>query len=267
MRRAVQQGRASTWFERLTRFGYATRGVVFSLIGLVAARAAIGLGSTQGTQGVIRALGEQPFGQVLLALTGFGLASYVLWRFTQAALDPVYIEGGESSTIRRLGFLGSGLFYALLAFTTFQLAFDIRLGGMDTREAWAAWVLSKPYGTWVLGLVGAVLFGVGLHAFYRVVTAAFMRLYPPEHQSTTHRRVGQIGLSALGLTLCIIGGFVIVAAVRAQPNAVVGIGGALEALGSGPYGPILLGIVAVGFVVYGVHCFVLGRHRRIRPKA
>lgn len=267
MRRAVQQGRAGAWFERLTRFGYATRGVVFSLIGLVAARAAIGLGSTQGTRGVIRALGEQPFGQVLLALTAFGLASYVLWRFTQAALDPVYIEGGESSTLRQLGFLGSGLFYALLALTAFQLAFDIRIAGENTREAWAAWALSKPYGTWLLGFVGAILFGAGLHAFYRVVTAAFMRLYPLEHRSIAHRRVGQIGLSALGLTLCIIGGFVVVAAVHAQPNAVVGIGGALEALGSGPYGPLLLGVVAVGFVVYGVHCFVLARHRRIRPKA
>ncbi len=264
-RHFVQGGRTGAWIERLTRFGYATRGVVFVLVGLVAARAAIGLGSTAGTRGVIRALGRQPFGRTLLALTACGLGGYVLWRFVQAAFDPVYDEDGESSTIRRLGFLGSGLFYAALANTTARLALNLGSTGGDMRVRWATWALSLPYGAWLVGGAGAVLMGVGGHAFYRVATARFMRLYPPERRTATRRRIGRIGLSALGLTLCIIGGFVIVAAVYAEPDAVVGIGGALEVLGRGPYGTILLSGTAAGFVVYGVHCFVLARHRRIRP--
>ncbi|MCB0062153.1 MAG: DUF1206 domain-containing protein, partial [Caldilineaceae bacterium] len=49
----------------------------------------------------------------------------------------------------------------------------------------------------------------------------------------------------------------------ANPNEAVGIGEALQKLAQQPYGPWLLGFVAVGLVAYGFFAIVLARYRRI----
>lgn len=264
-RYVAEEGRSAAWIARFTRFGYATRGVVFFLIGLLSARAAIGLGRAAGTQEAIEALSMQPFGRILAGLTALGLISYVLWRFIQAALDPVQPSGGAKSILRRLGFTGSGLFYAILSLFALQLALGIPVQGGQARIEWATWALSIPYGNTALGFLGVILFGVGLHAFYRAITKSFMNLYPRRHRRGAKRLIiqwfGQVGLVSLGFTLCIIGFFVVLAARYADPHSAIGIAGALEVLGSGPYGPILLGSVAVGFCIYGLHCFALARYR------
>lgn len=271
IRRVAGRGRTGRWLERLARYGYATRGAVFTLVGLVAARAAIGLGTTEGTRGVIRAISEQPFGRVLVGLTALGLVSYTLWRFVQAVFDPIHDDSGSSALVRRVGFFGSGLFYSLLTFFALQITFDLGQALASTRREWVAWGLGMPYGSWIVGSAGVVLIAVGMHAFYRAFALTFMNLYPPDKRwhakKWIAKRVGQVGLSALGLTLCIIGGFVILAAVRADPGQAVGIGGALDVLGGGPYGAVLLGVVALGFVAYGAHCFVLALYRRVRSSA
>lgn len=265
------QGRSGRWVVRLTRLGYATRGFVFTLVGLVAIRAAYGIGQVAGTRGVIREMGRRTFGQVLLIVTFVGLTSYVLWRFLQAALDPFMEGSGTQSSVRRIGYFMSGLFYALLALTAGQLAFDFGREARDARRELAAWALEMPFGSWLVGAVGVVLIGVGLHAFWRAATASFMQLYPPPRADAGGKRrqllkrVGQVGLAALGLTLCLIGGFVILAATESDPDQAVGIGGALRSLQYGPHGIILLAVVGVGFVFYGLHCFFLGAYRRIQP--
>jgi hypothetical protein len=264
------RGRTGRWLERLTRFGYATRGLVFALVGLVAMRAAYGIGRATGTRGVMREMGRQPFGRTLLIVTTVGMGSYVLWRFVQAALDPFMEGDGAQASIRRIGYFGSGLFYALLTLTAGQLAFNFAKM-RDARKEITAWVLEMPFGSWVIGFVGVVLIGVGAHALWRAATASFMTLYPPprpqtgRHRRRFAKRVGQLGLSALGLVLCLIGGLVILAATEANPERAVGIGGALHWLRQGPYGVLLLGVAGVGFVFYGLHCVVLGAYRRVRP--
>lgn len=260
--RHATTGRPASWIEGFTRFGYATRGVVFSVIGLLGLRVAVGLGGrAQGTEGALREIGHQPFGQILLGITAIGLASYVLWRFLQAMLNPVKQDGGF---VPRIAIAGSGIFYSILALTAAQLAFDVRVG-TNIRRDLIDWAFSKPLGGWLVGLVGVVLIAIGLHAIYRGIMTTFMNLYPQGRMNRTKeqvaRRIGQVGLTALGLTLCITGGLVIRGAALASLDDNIGIGGALEALGAQPYGPWLLGVTALGFIAYGFHCFALARYR------
>ncbi|OUL20587.1 hypothetical protein BV378_29725, partial [Nostoc sp. RF31YmG] len=59
----------SLWVERLARFGYASKGVVYGIVGLLASQAAFGTGGrTTDTKGALQTLVEQPFGKFLLAL-------------------------------------------------------------------------------------------------------------------------------------------------------------------------------------------------------
>src|SRR5918997_6489379 len=81
---------ASPWVEWIARFGYAAKGVVYMVMGILAVLAAVeaGGGSTTDQNGAFQTIEEAPFGQVLLGVVAVGLMGYVLWRSIQAVADP-----------------------------------------------------------------------------------------------------------------------------------------------------------------------------------
>ena len=79
---------ASPWIERLGRLGYIAKGIVYILVGVLAAEVAAGVGGeTTDTRGALQAILQAPFGRFLLVVITVGLAGYALWRFAQAGLD------------------------------------------------------------------------------------------------------------------------------------------------------------------------------------
>src|SRR5438045_3679381 len=70
------------WVERMTRFGYFVRGVLYAMIGLLAVGLVFGAGGkTTDKAGAIATIGTEPFGKLLLAIMLLGLAGYSLWGF------------------------------------------------------------------------------------------------------------------------------------------------------------------------------------------
>ena len=63
----------------------------------------------------------------------------------------------------------------------------------------------------------------------------------------------------------VIGAFLVQAAVQTDPEKAIGLGGALRTLARQPFGPYVLGTVAVGLVAYGAFMFVMARYRKIKP--
>ncbi len=113
---------AQPWVERLGRFGLATKGLVYLLIGGLAAMAAFGPGGmTTDQRGVLAWLLEQPLGRPLLALVTVGLFGYALWRFVEAGLDTENKGTDPSGLAIRAGFVVSGLLYAGLGVTAARL--------------------------------------------------------------------------------------------------------------------------------------------------
>lgn len=91
------------WIERLARFGYAAKGVVYFIVGLLAMPVAFGIGSkTAGTSGALQTIVTQPFGKFLLGVVAVGFISYTLWRFTQAFIDPEY-QGTDAKRVYEVG--------------------------------------------------------------------------------------------------------------------------------------------------------------------
>jgi hypothetical protein len=256
------------WVETGARFGYATKGVIYIIIGVLATQAAIGAGgATEGSKGAIETIAGQPFGRILLGVTALGLIGYVIWRLVQATLDPEH-EGTDVKGIAiRLGYAVSGVAYAMLAFLAARIALSVGGGGGEnSQQALTATVLAQPFGQWLVGAIGVIVIGVGLVHFYLAYKAEFMRQYTGEMSPTQRRwarRIGQGGLSARGVTFGIIGGFLIQAAVQADASEAKGLGGALQMLAEQPYGPWLLAVVALGLVAYGVYCFSQARYRRV----
>lgn len=257
------------WVEKWARFGYATKGVIYLLIGVLATQTAIGAGgATKDSQGAIEMIAGQPFGRILLGLIALGLAGYVVWSFVQAMLDPEN-EGNDASGIAiRIGYAVSGVAYGGLAWLAARMALGMSSsgGGDRAEQAWTATLLAQPFGQWLVGFVGVIIIGVGLGHFYMAYKAKFMEKYTGEMSPTQRRwakRIGQFGLSARGVTFGIIGSFLIQAAIHADPSETKGLDGALQTLLEQPYGPWLLGIVALGLVAYSVYCFSQARYRRV----
>lgn len=256
------------------RIGYAVKGFVYGLVGFITLRGVLGVGGggedTPGTKEAVKALVGEPFGRILIGLTAAGLVAYTIWRFAEAILDPSGRAKDQDAkrTLKRVGFAISGLAYGALALYAASLA--IGGGGSsggDTRREITSQIMSAPAGRWLIGLVGAVVVGVGLHHFRRAYNASFMDDYDGEMSSTQRtwaRRIGRLGLSARGVTFLIIGALTLTAAWSYDPDQAKGLGGALAALAGQPYGPYLLGAVAAGLIAYAAYCLSRARWKRLR---
>lgn len=258
----------SDMIDLFALMGFVAKGIVYVLIGLLAIQVALGRrGDTEGSQGAIASLSEQPFGFVLLLLLAIGLAAYVLWRLATSILDTERVGSDASGIAKRIGYFVSALSYAALTVLAIQLAAGNSDGeGGDTRQEWTARLMSSEIGTWVVGFIGLTILGVGIYQIYKGLSGSFMKRYSLEKMRDVNRkwanRTGRIGLPARGVVFGIIGYLVIRAAIETDPNDAQGIGGALDTLAEQPFGPWLLGLVAVGFVAYAGYCFIRARYRR-----
>ena len=269
MHQAAHQSRP--WVERLARMGYAAKGVVYVLIGGLALQAALGPGGkTTDPQGALRTILQQPFGAFLLGVVALGLAGYSLWRFAQAFLDAENKGRDAKGIVKRAGYGLSGVAYSALAVTAVGLirgTRDSRANSGASTQDWTARFLDQPFGPWLVGLAGAVVLAIAANALYVAWTAAFLKklnlaaMRPKEQTAATW--MGRAGMGARGVVLGIIGGFLLYAALRSDPNEARGLAGAFKILAQQPFGLWLLGIVAVGFIAYGVYLFFEARYRRV----
>ena len=259
---------AGPWVDRFARLGYATKGLVYLVVGALALGVATGVGgSTTDPPGALRTIGSQPFGRVILAFVAVGLAAYALWRLFQAVADPEG-EGRDAGGIAaRAGHVAAWLGYSGLAFTAGQLL--VASGGGGSPKDWTASVLSLPFG-WVLVLgVGLGVVGYGLHQLYQAYRVQFEESLKRERMNDVLESAivqgGRFGLAIRGVVIGIAGGFLVVAALRFDPQEATGLGGALQALLQEPFGPWLLGVAALGLVAYGLLMLAVACYGRISP--
>ncbi|MHB8647175.1 MAG: DUF1206 domain-containing protein [Thermomicrobiales bacterium] len=277
-KRAAQGARANAhdaatnpWSVRVARCGYGAKGVVYLLIGGLAAKAATGSGGkTTDKTGAIETLYQQPFGRFLVAIVAVGLFAYALWLFIAAALD-LERKGTEAKgVVARLAYVVVGFSYAALGFLALRLVLHRSSGGKssDTKtQDWTARLLKHPGGVALVILAGLILLGIAGFFFSQAVTAHFRKKLDLSDAHAGERQwvvpVGRSGYAALGVVNAIIGLFLIIAAFRRNAGEAKGVGGALAELTLHPYGALLLGIVAVGLIAYGVYAFVEARYRRL----
>lgn len=251
------------------RWGYLAKGVTYLLIGGLASMAAVGLGGDNvGSKEAITHLARQPFGGIMLGLLGVGLFAYTLWRLTQAFFDTEDVGYGPKGIATRLGFVISGAVYAGLGVYCIDLLRNVAASSGDgSARDRTAELMSHPGGIYLVFAVGVVFLGVGLRQIWRAITRSYLKNWHMRTMNDTQQRLAEAatrwGLSARGVVFLIIGTFLCIAAIRTDPNQAQGLGGALNVLARQPFGPWLLGIVALGLVGYGIYCFVNARFRDV----
>jgi hypothetical protein len=266
----IVERRPKQWIERLARFGYAAKGVVYGLVGVLAFLAAVNWGGqATSSEGAFLTVASQPFGKVLLILIALGLIGYVVWQFVQAAIDPEHNDSGWHTLGRRLSYAAGGMVYGGLVMFALRVVFNQPTNGSDASGQQAAMLLSQPFGQWLVGAMGAAFLSYGCFYFYRAYATHFRRHLNLASMSAKEvmwsTRIGRFGMVAKGIVAIIMGYFFIQAGISADPNQAKNTEGALQTLQQQPYGGWLMGLVALGLVAYGIHMGVQARYRRISP--
>ncbi|WP_286177900.1 DUF1206 domain-containing protein [Stieleria mannarensis] len=260
------------WIESLGRFGHFAKGLVYFIMGFLAFKLAIGAGGEiAGARDAIREIGQQPFGRFLLGLVAIGLLGYFAWRAVQAGKDTDGVGNGVKGVCKRIGYAVSGVAYLSLGCFAGSLALGWSSGGNGSQGGAASPLLESTWGRIALGLAGAVTVAVACYFFYKAYRAKFMTKYELSAMSETTRKLalhaGRTGISTRGIAFAIIGGFILMSAIRGTSDGeIAGMSDALAAIAAQTYGKILIGITGFGLMCYAVHMLLMGWYRRFNVK-
>lgn len=220
--------------------------------------AAMGMGGAKVDQpALLPFLYRQPLGRIGLFILASGMLAYVFWRITQVIVDPAGYGWGPKGICLRISFLVSAGIYA--SFSTF--AYSMVWKGRPRHASQNIPVvvgdlLQPPFGREWVRAVALIIFIVGVVQIQRALTLRFRRQIPDPDFNRKHdvliRWTGRLGFTARGVVMFVIAWLFLKAAEHANPREAGGIDQAWNFLETGPWGHILLALVALGLAFYGL---------------
>lgn len=259
--------RSGDWKEAMGRVGLVGRGVMYSVIGMLAIQLALGDPSEDASSsGAIEWIAQQPLGRFLLVALTISLFSLAVWRLLDAAVgDPV--EGSEASD--RAEYAIKGVLYLGLAIGSLTATVANWGGGTSgsgggsgggSQQATAT-VLEWPAGQWIVTAVGLGIVGYAIYMFKRhTIDEEFLqRLSVSEGWVTVLGRFGYAGRSA---TFLVIGYFLVQAGLTHEAGESTGLSGALQEISGQGWGQWVLLAVAAGLLAFGLFSLAEARYRR-----
>lgn len=267
-RRARRAARGSVT-EGAARAGLTARGVIHLLVGVLALRIAFGDGTRQADRsGALAALGEEPFGAVLLWALGIGLSGMAVWQLSEAVWGATGPDGRKLR--KRLASLVRCAFYACVAWSVLCFAAGSG-GGSRSSDAQSrdltARAMDVPAGRWLVGAAGIGIVVAGVWIGVQALRRHYHEELKPGALSPRTRRLVDVtgvgGGVARALVFAVAGVFVVRAAADHRPERTKGLDDTLRSFADAPFGPWLLALVAAGFVLFGLFSFALARWRRV----
>lgn len=259
MRAEVQVNRG---VERTGRVAIATQGVLYVVVGLLAAKVAGGDRDADPSQrGALRTVAHQPYGRVLLLVLAVGLFAYAAWRAVLAVRGDLGGDEDGASVAKRAANAGRAVIYASLTVAAVRLLTKGEdsggggAGGGDGTKESTSTVLSMTGGPAIVVAVGLAIIGAGAWNVWRAVDRSFLDSLDCSRLDERHRRVvevlGTAGYAARGVAFGLVGWFLVTAGLQHDPTEARGLDGALVELVRQAYGPPLLALLALGLVLFG----------------
>jgi uncharacterized protein DUF1206 len=269
-RRKTEEAADSRAFRGLVRAGFVARGVTYAVVGALALALAAGAG-TGGTpanqQGALALVDQGWLGMLALIVIGAGLLAYALWKLLLGIVGRGPEGGGGTSGIDRLGNLAGGVAYVVFFALVVRILVKGGGGSSSGPRHEASGVLGWPGGPALVGLGGGVLIAVSAYQIYDAVSGNFAEEAKTGRMGKRERELfltlGRLGLTARALVFALIGYFLVRTAIDYNSKAAVGVDGALARLHHQALGPWLVGLVAVGLLVFAVFSFLEARYRRL----
>jgi hypothetical protein len=253
----------------LGRAGYAAKGVVFVVIGALAAGVAVGTGGKMtDSRGALDTIGDGPMGTVALVAIGVGLLGYMAWRLVAAATDAEGKGDEPTSLALRAAQAGRGIVYGMLGVQALR-GIRSEVGSQDgAARHWTARLLGMPLGPTLVICAGIGVLGYAAYQLYRAFSDKAKKHLDLVEAGATQAmwivRLGRFGIAARAVVFAMIGIFLIRAGMHEDSGEAGGIAQSLRALGSTSHGRIVLSLVAFGLMSYGIYQLATARYRHMR---
>jgi hypothetical protein len=256
--------------EPLARLGYASKAVIYGIVGVFAILAVANRGGLiTDTSGALRLVLTQPFGRGLLIVLTVGLCGYAAWRLMDAFADPDRDGTAPAGLATRIGNAVRGVIYGALGIEAFRLLRGLRESAGDDAELWTARILEIPFGEVAIGMAGAIaaVYGVSeaIHGIRGTHDTKVDWSPIPSHVRPAVQRISRFGVAVRGGLISTLGVFLVRAAFTHDPNQAAGSRESMLRLGGIFEGRWFLALIAAGLIAYAVDQAVHARCRRIRP--
>ncbi|MBM7520429.1 DUF1206 domain-containing protein [Nocardioides nitrophenolicus] len=255
--RAARETRDHPAVTGVARAGMAAYGVVYVIVGWLAAQLALGHpdGSASG-QGALEQLRDQPLGAVVLWLVAVGLAGLVVWELCQAVGGHRDQEGARRWLARAVS-AGRGVVFAVLAVLAVRTASGGGAsGGGSGGGGLTGRLLALPVGPAMVVLVGLGIAGVGVFSIVHAMSDRWRRGVEPQARAGTLGSVvtalARIGFATRGVAFLVLAGMFAWSGVTHDPSKSGGLDQAIVRFRDEPYGPAAMVVVALGLGCYGL---------------
>jgi len=266
----LPSGTTTLTLQQLARLGYASKAVIYAIVGVLAILTALNRGGRiTDTSGALRVVLSHPFGQILLGILAIGLCGYAAWRLLDAFADPDHDGTSAAGLITRIGKAVRGAVYGALGIDAIQLLRGLGGPAGDEAEMWTARLLEVPFGGVAVGIAGAAVAAYGASEFLRSVRgkhdpkvdwSAIASNIRPAIQT-----ISRFGVGVRGGLIATLGVFLVRAAVSHDPSQAAGSRESMLRLAGLVEGRWFLALIAAGLLAYAVDQAVHAHCRRIRP--
>jgi Domain of Unknown Function (DUF1206) len=252
------------WFERGVRVGLVGYGIVHLLVGWLALQLAFGDRSgSPDQQGALQQIAQESYGDVLLWMIGIGLLFMAVWQVFEALWGHTSRDEPKR-TIKRVGSAGKVVIYAVVGISAIKFALEAQSGGKSSTDSMTADLMKQTAGQWLVAAVGIVIIVVGVMQVKRGVTKSFTKDLKGGATSGTSgtavERFGQVGYISKGIAIGVVGILFVWAAWDHDPKKAGGLDTALRKILDQPFGPFLLGAIALGIIAFGLYCFAWAKY-------
>lgn len=251
--------------RQFARYGIAVKGVVFFLMGSLAALTASKI-TTQikGGKDILEWISSLSFGWFMMLAITIGIAGYIFSRLYLAFNNKDYDGSHDKSKIRRFAYFVNALGYILLLFSCIKLL--IGSGFQEDNTRLVVQLLSTWWGKLILLTLAVSLAISAINEWYMAFGKMIDRMILPDDLSSKQYKylliLGRLGRFSRGIVFGVFS-YLFFKTVIGWSNDIPRGADAAFTFMSVEYGSLIMGIVAGGLAFYGLFLILSAKHRNI----
>jgi hypothetical protein len=264
--RLGRKAERSDAMDNAVRYGLVVYGLLHLIVAWLAVELALGRSRQNvSSQGAFQQLAQDTLGRIVLAAVAGGMLLMVVWQALEAFAGHAD-RSGWSLWLRRFRSAVTAVIYGFLTYEAAKMVFTGGQGGSGRRQAnsLTARLMDLPAGQVLVGVVGLVVFGVGVGMSWHSLSGGYGENLSAEGRRGEAGRAylffGRLGYLAKGVGACLVGAIICYAAVTHDPQKSGGLDQAVRDLVHWPAGGPIIFVIAAGIGCYGLFCFARSRH-------